>query len=143
MDCPVCKTTRLERINLEEGLPSLRCSRCGGNWLEGSAYWDWLEGHKSSLPEPRAHDVSVTDIERAKLCPECKHIMIKYRVGRGLEFALDHCHSCRGIWFDSNEWAAMKSHHLHDHINAIFTAPWQSEVEKESHREEVERRYLN
>ncbi|MEP6923232.1 MAG: zf-TFIIB domain-containing protein [Pyrinomonadaceae bacterium] len=142
MHCPVCKTTTLEEVILESQLSSLKCSECAGKWIKGATYWNWLETHKPQLPEHEFND-SVVDVGKAKLCPECKSIMVKYWVGHGVEFSLDHCHSCRGIWFDRNEWEVLKSRNLHDDINSIFTAPWQTKIEKEHRRNGTERRYLN
>ena len=144
MNCPLCKTANLEKVLLEAELPSLKCDGCGGNWVSGSVYWNWLETHRHRSPVAELPvDEPVIDVEKAKLCPECRRIMVKYWVGHGIAFALDHCPSCRGIWFDRNEWDVLKSRNLHDTINSIFTAPWQSEVEREHRRKEAELSSLN
>jgi len=131
MKCPVCKTRNLHKVLLESELPALGCERCEGNWINGSVYWKWIETDKHESPVPEnSTEASVVDVEQAKLCPECRHIMVKYWLSSELDFALDHCHGCRGIWFDRNEWNVLKGRHLHNEINSIFTSPWQTEVER-------------
>ena len=68
--------------------------------------------------------------------------MVKYFVGRGLGFALDHCIGCKGIWLDRNEWETLKNHNLHDDVNEMLTAFWQSSARKEERRKKLEQIYV-
>src|SRR5712672_743894 len=106
MNCPVCKTPELIAIELDEGLTSLNCPDCGGNWIRGAEYWKWVEEHGSELAE-RVHQNESLSLSEPGLpidCPECRFRMIKFLVGRGLSFTLDHCEGCKGTWLDRNEW---------------------------------------
>jgi Zn-finger nucleic acid-binding protein len=143
MNCPVCKTHKLNSVELDSKLSAFACDSCGGNWINSSKYWGWLEQHGPSLPEKPAEatTINVSDQQHAKLCPECRRIMLRYKVGHGLGFYVEQCSACNGVWLDTNEWEALKSRNLHDDINLIFTAPWQSEARKEEAREHLDAIY--
>jgi Zn-finger nucleic acid-binding protein len=68
--------------------------------------------------------------------------MVKYLVGRGFSFTLDHCQGCKGIWLDRNEWEALKSRNLHDDVNSMLTAFWQDEAQKEGRKKRMEQIYI-
>src|SRR6267154_518827 len=110
MNCPVCKNIELISTELELNLPSLTCPGCGGNWIRGTQYWSWLEKQHPSAPEQAeelaSDDSGLSLAEPAAYidCPECRFRMVKYLVGHGLTFNLDHCEGCKGIWLDKNEW---------------------------------------
>ena len=133
MKCPVCSASSLHLTRLESHLQALSCPDCEGKWISSSNYWAWLKHHDETLPEkePNECPIQADDNQRAKLCPECKRIMLRYKVGHSLDFRLDQCGSCNGVWFDANEWEALKQRHLHDEVHLIFSAPWQSQVRKD------------
>jgi Zn-finger nucleic acid-binding protein len=68
--------------------------------------------------------------------------MVKYLVGHGFSFTLDHCQGCKGIWLDRNEWEALKARNLHDDVNAMLTAFWQDEAGKEVRKKRMEQIYV-
>lgn len=145
MQCPVCKTAEMAARELEAELVSKQCPSCGGNWLPSYQYWKWREQHGPTLPElpPEAGlHITVTESDRPKLCPECGHILLPYRIGHALAFALDRCGHCGGIWFDQNEWEILKSRNLHDEIHRIFSHIWQAEIWSEERRKAREQRRL-
>jgi Zn-finger nucleic acid-binding protein len=144
MNCPVCKSTALVSTELEFDLASSRCPSCGGNWIRGAAYWKWLEGH-ANLPERVGTDTDLSVSESSKFvdCPECNFRMLKYFVGHGLGFALDHCEGCKGIWLDRNEWETLKKRNLHDDLNSMLTAFWQAAARKEERTKKLEQIYIN
>src|SRR6267378_8405588 len=124
MNCPVCKSSELSATQLEANLTSQQCPTCRGNWIPGAQYWDWVEEHKSHLAE-RVLEHETLSLAEPGLpidCPECRFRMVKYLVGRGLSFSLDHCQGCKGIWLDRNEWEALKKRNLHDDLNTMFTS---------------------
>jgi Zn-finger nucleic acid-binding protein len=89
-------------------------------------------------PEPgEPDDLEVQESQRIKTCPECNHFLIRYRVGHGLDFSIDRCGACGGLWFDQNEWEILKLRNLHDDVHLIFSAAWQLRAARE---EEVQRR---
>jgi Zn-finger nucleic acid-binding protein len=143
MKCPACKTADLSPTSLEADLPAAACVVCEGNWISSSAYWAWLERHGPTLSEKpyEGSELSVSDRQEVKLCPECRRLMLRYRVGHGVEFSLDQCAGCNGIWLDRDEWAALKGRNLHDEIHLVFTAPWQSEVRREETRRRLDEIY--
>jgi len=128
---------------LESGLPAFRCDNCGGKWIRGAQYWQWLDEHPN-LPERDEDDPSLTLTEPGKHidCPECRFRMVKYLVGRGFSFTLDHCQGCKGIWLDRNEWEALKARNLHDDVNSMLTAFWQDEAQKEGRKKRMEQIYI-
>lgn len=145
MNCPVCKTTQLSVNNLESNLPSLSCVNCGGNWIQGAQYWKWLEAHGENLPELKiqTNELPLSETNQPLDCPECQWRMVKYMVGHGTGISLDHCHGCKGIWFDRNEWEVLRKRNLHDDLNSMLTEFWQAEAMKEERKKRLERIYIN
>jgi len=144
MHCPVCGTTILSYKQLDEGLEAKECSTCGGHWISSSDYWDWLDKHGETLPEKSFSDIlfDIKDLDKAILCPDCGHILLKFKVGHGIDFFLDHCNSCNGVWLDKNEWNALKDRNLHDEIHRIFTTSWQKQIRKDELANRMEQIYL-
>ncbi|NEO87824.1 MAG: zf-TFIIB domain-containing protein [Spirulina sp. SIO3F2] len=140
MKCPACKGSTLQTIHLESHLKAAHCPACEGKWITADDYWHWLEQHGDTLPEkePEGIPIKAADQQQAKLCPDCQRIMLRYKVGHGLNFRLDQCGSCNGIWFDANEWEALKQRNLHDEVHLIFSAPWQSQIRKDEARQLLE-----
>ena len=145
LNCPVCITTELVSTELEESLSSYNCSNCGGRWIRGPEYWNWLEAQGSNLAERVQEEESLTLAEPGKPvdCPECRFRMVKYLVGRGLSFSVDHCHGCKGIWLDRNEWEALRKRNLHDDLNTMFTSFWQTGAQREMRKKRMEQIYLD
>jgi Zn-finger nucleic acid-binding protein len=135
MNCPVCKTSTLQPDTLEANLSAFTCGNCGGHWISGKQYWNWIDVHGETLPvrlpsgqEPDAHDST-----GPKLCPEDGHFLRSYKIGHDLPFSIDHCASCYGMWFDKNEWEVLKGRNLHDEIHFIFSEAYQSGLFKDEH----------
>jgi len=140
MNCPVCHHPALEASELMAHLDALRCPQCEGKWLPSVNYRAWLAAYQERLPERAAHEIfEIHDDQSVKLCPECRRILLRYKVKADLGFLLDHCSSCNGVWFDKNEWEALASRHLHDELHLIFTEPWQRKVEREESRLQQQR----
>ena len=78
------------------------------------------------------------DSLKGKICPDCGHILVKFKVGHGIDFYLDHCLRCNGIWMDANEFKVLYSHGLHDELNKVFTTQWQKKVRKDAHQAAME-----
>jgi Zn-finger nucleic acid-binding protein len=144
MNCPVCKSTELVSTELESKLTSFNCPDCGGNWIRGAEYWKWLEQNGSDLAERLYEEESLRLAEPGKPidCPECRFRMVKFLVGRGLNFTVDHCEGCKGIWLDQNEWEALKKRNLHDDLNSIFTSFWQTGAQREISKKKLEGIYI-
>jgi len=144
LNCPVCQTTELVSTELEQSLSSYNCSTCAGRRIRGREYWKWLESHGDTPAERVQEDESLTLAEPGKPvdCPECRFRMVKYLAGRGLPFTVDHCHGCKGIWLDRNEWEALKKRNLHDDLNTMFTSFWQKGAQRELRKKNMEQIYL-
>lgn len=144
MNCPVCKTNPLNGIILEENLPAYQCQSCEGIWISALDYFYWLEEHGPILAEkPASEGISlvVKEVEAAKLCPTCRHLLRQYKVGHQTGFSLERCGKCHSVWFDKTKWEVLKSRHLHDKINRIITEPWQRSVREEEHRQAMQEIY--
>ncbi len=128
--CPACQTADpLIRSEANAQLPSLRCGRCGGQWIREEHYYAWIErSDRSSTPSAVEAAGQAQDTPRAKLCPECGRIMRRYAVGHGLDFIIDRCGTCAGIWFDANEWERLTHAGLADRVHFIFSAAWQADI---------------
>lgn len=135
--CPVCKEDTLSVKELEPKLFSSRCSKCDGVFISAEQYGQWLHLHGENLPEkPSEESMKIAPAESfgAKFCPECKFMLMKYKVGHKLSFAINRCSHCGGMWFDKNEWEVLKSRNLHDDIHFVFSHAWQSAVRAEEHQ---------
>lgn len=148
MKCPVCKSPQLGATDLEDGLRFFRCPECRGRWIRGAEYWGWLEQHGPNLPERSelsANDAGLSLAEPGLHldCPECRFRLVKYLVGHGFSFTIDHCAGCKGVWLDRNEWEALKERNLHDDLNSMFTSFWQDAAEKEARKKRLERIYIS
>lgn len=144
MLCPVCKNYSLTSYEVESGLSSQQCSNCGGQWIASFQYWKWRDASGKSLTESPAADSGqcrAEDNTSAKLCPECGHFLRRFPVGHGIEFGLDRCGNCGGMWFDANEWEVLKGRNLHDDVHKIFSEVWQKQVRDEEHLAAMEAFY--
>ena len=134
MQCPVCKETRMEPDELAENLITHACATCGGHYIKSERYFSWLKQHGENLPEkPPGEQASlpVPDSRPGKLCPECGAFLIRHKVGHGIDFHLDRCGRCGGIWLDKNEWQVLKGRNLHDDVHFVFSEAWQTQVKQE------------
>src|SRR5262245_47838343 len=127
--CPVCKTL-LTTESLEAGLPTYVCNQCHGLWISSNEYLAWLRTQPPAPPELPAGDTPLPafDTTKAILCPDCHHLLRRYKVWPDIEFYLDRCGHCNGVWFDQNEWQVLKARQLHDKVNMFFTEPWQRKL---------------
>lgn len=135
MISPVDSKSRMNRVELEPGLVAYRCPASGGHWLPYQNYWRWLSQQPGRLPHlppggDRNYKVESEDSHKVKLCPETGTLMTRYKVGHGFQFSVDR--SAAGIWFDVNEWEALRSRNFHDEVHLIMTAPWQAKVRREA-----------
>lgn len=143
MNCPLCHETWMQKVELEDNLTGLWCKKCAGHWIPGENYEKWLKSHGPTLPEtePSGNEPEILDSKDAKLCPECGRILIKFKIGHNVDFALEHCGFCKGLWFDKNEWELLKVRNLHDEINEFVTSTYQKKMREESSRNKIEQIY--
>jgi Zn-finger nucleic acid-binding protein len=144
MNCPVCKTSALSDVVLDDGLLGHGCPSCAGRWINGGDYLRWVEV-RGPQQHPPANNVvgsspaPATDHREAKLCPECGRFLGRAPTGHGATFHLDRCGNCGGIWLDAGEWDALRSAALHDRIHFIFSPAWQADVTQQERAARHER----
>ena len=132
----------MNAVDLAPDLAGLACSECLGVWIARGNYDAWRARQPGNLPEnPTATQIAVTDSHKAKLCPQCGHLLLPYRVGHGLSFSIDYCGACGGVWLDCHEWDAIKARNLHDNLHDIVSAHWQTAVRQADVQEAIEQTY--
>ena len=132
-------------VDLDDDLKAAACDACGGHWVSHQNYSNWLKKQGETLPEKpfSEFEFDVEDVKEAKICTDCNKILLKYKVGHGLDFYLDHCPGCGGMWLDKNEWNALQSRNLHDEIHQIFSTSWQSQIRGDELKEKLDQAYSN
>ena len=148
MKCPICHTHTLSQVNLSTGLIAQQCNQCCGHWISSENYWEWLDHRKKTEKEQPTKAVAtldksvinlstgslllpVVDNRTANFCADCKHLMTKTKVGRGLSFYIDRCSHCHGVWLDQNELENLVKKELHHQIHYMFSSAWQFSVRQE------------
>lgn len=145
--CPICKNVALQPAYFDNHLPVIECDSCGGAWLRANEYALWLktqpsdEGFQPNSAEAGSR-LLVNDSDQAAVCPDCGHFLRKYKIASNIDFQLDRCNHCNGVWFDHNEWEALKMEELHHEINQVFTKPWQAQIRDEITARNFDARYL-
>jgi|SRR5215213_1536160 Zn-finger nucleic acid-binding protein len=140
MDCPV-DYAPLRRMDLEPALSGFTCDRCQGHWMRFGDYLAWREGQSGDAPEVAAEgagEFASRPEGPARRCPDCAHVLTRYRVGHGIAFTLDRCGNCNGVWLDAGEWATLKSRGLHDNIHQMFGPGWQFDARSDERRQRTE-----
>ena len=142
MKCPACRTGSVAQKEIEPGLAVSCCNSCSGIWIARSKYDAWVskQPRVESTADNKAQ-LQVNDIPKAKVCPQCGHLLMKYRIGHSLDFQIDNCSTCGGFWFDGNEWQALKAKHLHVSLIHILAPTWQKDALKEEVRQKIEQTY--
>ncbi len=134
MKCPKCHNANMNLKEIADGLKVSECEQCSGIWIKASNYWTWLKLHGTPLPEKDISEglkLNVKESSEIKICPDCQHFLTRRLVGHGLNFHVDRCATCGGIWLDKNEWDMLASRNLHDEIHMIFSTQWQDELKKQ------------
>jgi len=116
---------------IEPGLEVYECPKSGGLWLPLQSYLTWKDQHPAGpveSAEVAALPVQGDSTQRALICPESGRLLLRYRVGHGLQFHIDRSPATGGVWLDKGEWEALKSKGLHVSLHLIFTAAYQRQV---------------
>jgi Zn-finger nucleic acid-binding protein len=131
--CPVC-TVELESTLLDDNLPAFSCPVCHGIWISAVEYQDWLTIDRmyplAEIDIERQFDTPfpISENHKALICPDCGRILRRYQVWPNLDFNLDRCSHCYGIWFDNNEWQTLQAQDLHKQLFVFFTQAWQEKL---------------
>lgn len=138
--CPLCEITQLSIRKIESGLLVKECPSCGGYWLSSKDYGTWLESRSlKSNNDYSDLSTSIKDTNKVMICPDCKHILIKYEVGHDAGFRLDHCGACNGVWFDKYEWESLINFNFDDKLYHIFSKEWQKQIIKDDQIKHLEK----
>jgi Zn-finger nucleic acid-binding protein len=142
MQCPLCKKHTMTAADLVTDLAGQTCSECSGVWINRAKYDAWRAKQTGQLPETSTPaQLAVADTHKAKICPQCGHLLLPYRVGHGLSFSIDYCGVCGGVWCDRGEWDAIKAKNLHDDLHDIVSRHWQTAVLQSGVQESIEQTY--
>ena len=145
MKCPLCKVDSLTPITLINGLAAQQCQKCAGIWVASLSYFAWLKAQKTAFPDQALQPGEAlpgTEPPQAKICPDCGHLLRRYKIWPNIAFYLDHCVNCNGIWFDREEWQVIEKHNLHDNLNVFFTQVWQHHLQALEQHAAIEQIYL-
>lgn len=143
MQCPLCKKHTMALADLAPNLTGQTCSACSGVWLDRAKYDAWRAKQAVDLPETKTPaQIAISDTHKAKICPQCGHLLLPYRVGHGLSFSIDYCGACGGVWCDRGEWDAIKAKNLHDNLHDIVSQNWQAAVRQSEVQASIEQTYV-
>lgn len=134
MRCPIHPESALETRTVNPGVTVRACPQCNGYWMTAAAYWKWREDLSGPLPNLDERDGGkdrAVDSSAAKLCPIDGGFLTRHQVGYGLDFQLDRCGRCGGMWLDHGEWETLIDRQMHDDLHLIFTSSWQAEVRRQ------------
>jgi Zn-finger nucleic acid-binding protein len=144
MTCPVCKTDTLGEITLLEAFPANQCPTCGGIWVPSNAFMSWKRAQGNQSEEIK--NVITADpsweINELKLCPASGHLLVRYKIFPDVDFYLDRCRHCNGVWMDKHEWDVLVTQNLHNHLNEFFTHVWQEKLHTAETKNNMDMLYL-
>jgi Zn-finger nucleic acid-binding protein len=140
-NCPACQSATLQSTNLEAHLAASLCSSCDGHWVTVDDYHTWLGSSPQAVTTTAPADVE--DSTHAIFCPACSQLMRKTNVGHDLNFYLDQCPCCHGIWFDQHEWDNLKSKNLHTQVQQMSSAAWQQKARQHRLHSTVRQAYAS
>ena len=142
MQSPVNPGVTLQEREIEPGLSAYLCPESGGIWIPLQSYVNWREHHlDEAAPAPQQQYTPVTTDDskrRAYICPESGRVLLRYKVGHGLNFHIDRSPVSGGVWLDKGEWEALKSKGLHTQMHLIFTASYQRQVRTAEYDQTIE-----
>lgn len=140
MRSPVAPEVDLQPREIDPGLVALECPRSGGIWLSLQAYEQWKAQRPPYAAAGQDQPVPVLgdSKRRTLICPESGCLLLRYKVGHGLQFHIDRSPVTGGVWLDRGEWEALKGKGLHVDLNLIFTASYQRDVRSTEYAEALE-----
>jgi Zn-finger nucleic acid-binding protein len=144
MRSPIHPEVSLELREIEPGLSAYACPKSGGVWIPLERYHAWKEFHQHrQVPLPSGYQPTPADDskQRVLICPESGRLLMRYRVGHGLNFHVDLSPITGGVWLDKDEWDALKSQELHGELNYIFTASYQRQIRNDSYEQTLQKTF--
>jgi len=146
---PIHPRTPMIPFQLEKDLEVWQCPRSEGLWIPAARYWRWhqqlppdeqiplAEDAETPAHEPVEQDAS-HPLRPVLFCPESGCLLLRYRVGHGLSFLIDHSPKTGGVWLDKGEWEELKERGLHANLHLIFTTHYQQTIAREKVRHMLE-----
>jgi Zn-finger nucleic acid-binding protein len=133
-----------------DGLLGYLCYKCDSKFIRRDDYNRWSKENYNLIESNDLSDKKRIDFlnskdidwEKAKKCPECNTIFIKYKIDNNVNFKIEHCNCCGGIWFDSNKWEILKENGAHYNLNNIFTDYWQNKLRETDKKEYFNNLYI-
>lgn len=125
---------------IEPELEIFECPKSGGFWIPLHTYLAWKERQPACPDVPcgdSAPHLANETRQQTLICPESGRLLIRYRVGHGLQFHVDRSPITGGVWLDKGEWEALKSKGLHVILNLVFTSPYQRQVRSDEHAQQL------
>jgi Zn-finger nucleic acid-binding protein len=77
---------------------------------------------------------------KVRLCPECGRFLRRYQLGLGIEFEVERCGGCAGVWCDRGKWPRLKAAGAHARLHLLFSDSWQAKLKDEQIRKRQEDR---
>lgn len=141
VQCPKEPNVELAAGNFSGTLTAQCCPACKGAWISAESYRRWQQEQGISLEaEPRvdvlpsqmAQQYALSPLDnRAGLCPECRHYLVRGRVDLGDQmFFVERCPNCKGYWCDRGEWPILQALRLDTRLDNIFSDTWQGLVKE-------------
>jgi Zn-finger nucleic acid-binding protein len=141
MQSPYNPAVQLQPKEIEPGLSAYVCPESGGIWIPLQAYFAWREQQPAApiVESPEFVSLPADDSKRrALICPESGRVLLRYKVGQGLNFHIDRSPATGGVWLDKGEWEALRSKNLHTQIHLIFTASYQRQIRSADYEQSIQ-----
>ncbi len=116
MKCPV-DGSGLQSMTYEADIVVERCAACGGTWLDAGELERIEETREkdhreelSAIPPDIVRSMEMARQQAApdRACPKCARVMERREYGYCSRILIDTCPSCRGVWLDKGELAALE-----------------------------------
>lgn len=146
MQSPVHPDVTMQLVEIEPGLQVYTCPKSGGIWIPLQNFLEWKEHRKdfgSPLPPGYVAQIADDSHSRILICPESGRLLLRYRVGHGLNFHVDRSPATGGVWLDKGEWEALRNIGLHAELNLIFTASYQRQIRTTEYEETLDRAFAS
>jgi Zn-finger nucleic acid-binding protein len=130
----------VEFKNIEENLDSSEFNSIEESVFDAEHVW---KNSNENIIYYEINGKEKYDLNKAKICPECEHILIKYKVSKNLNFYIECCGTCGGVWLDTNKWDIIYENDLYLKIYDIFTHFWQKKIRDEHKSEYFDKMYKN
>ena len=145
MKCPGCKYGDLVQKYLPNQLKVYACRSCEGRWIDALDYGAWLKHSAKNLSEELIFEsaIAIADSDGPKICPGCRYLMMRHRIGKGVSFTLDQCGHCHSVWLDVRKWEVLEKQGLHIYLHAIASPSWQWQLRQTQRQDFIQDLYTD